>query len=84
MSGWILMSIVAACVILLLGVFALKRRRAQPADASATDGLPAAGAALVVLGIIFGESDRVLGYAFIAGGVAISAVPAISRWRRKM
>ena len=83
MSGWILLSIVAA-VLLLLGVFALKRRRAQPAHASATHGLPAAGPALIVLGIIFGGSDRVLGYAFIVGGVAISVVSAIIRWRRKM
>jgi uncharacterized membrane protein len=35
------------------------------------------GSALVVLGIIFGASDRLIGYSFIGAGVLLSIVSAI-------
>ncbi len=41
------------------------------------------GSALVVLGIIFGASDRLIGYLFIGAGVLFSVAGGF-KWRRKM
>ena len=41
------------------------------------------GSTLVVLGIIFGNADRVIGYSFIGVGVLLSIVSAI-KLRRKI
>jgi hypothetical protein len=40
------------------------------------------GSALVVLGIIFGASDRLIGYAFIGAGVLLSIISGY-KLRRK-
>ena len=40
------------------------------------------GSTLVVLGIIFGNADRVIGYSFIGVGVLLSIVSAI-KFRKK-
>jgi len=40
------------------------------------------GSTLVVLGIIFGASDRLIGYSFIGAGVLLSAMSAIKSRRR--
>ena len=40
------------------------------------------GSTLVVLGIIFGASDRLIGYLFIGGGVLLSAMSTIKSRRR--
>jgi hypothetical protein len=41
------------------------------------------GSALVVLGIIFGASDRLIGYSFIGAGVLVSVIGGF-KLRRKM
>ncbi len=40
------------------------------------------GTTLVVLGIVFGSADRLIGYSFIGAGVLLSVVSAF-RLRRK-
>ena len=43
--------------------------------------LMALGSTLVVLGIIFGATDRLIGYSFIGAGVLLSIVSAIKLGR---
>ena len=40
------------------------------------------GSTLVVLGIIFGNADRLIGYSFIGAGVLLSIVSAIISKRK--
>jgi hypothetical protein len=41
------------------------------------------GSTLVVLGIIFGASDRLIGYSFVGAGVLLSAISAIKSRRKQ-
>lgn len=46
------------------------------------DQLQALGMTLVVLGIIFGISDRLIGYSFLGVGVLLGVVSMVVRGRR--
>lgn len=80
MNTWAVIAVGAAVLILAVAALAFRTRRRAGARASGIDSLPALGGALVVLGIIFGASDRVIGYAFLGAGVAAGLIPAIVRF----
>jgi hypothetical protein len=42
------------------------------------------GSTLVILGIIFGATDRLIGYSFIGAGVLLSIISAFKSRRKKM
>ena len=41
------------------------------------------GSTLVILGIVFGASDRLIGYSFIGAGVLLSIMSAIKSRRKQ-
>ena len=68
---WIAISIVA---LVILVVFLLRGRGKQYHKPS---NLAVLGMSLVVLGIIFGADDRIIGYSFIGVGVLLSVIDGI-------
>lgn len=74
---WLIIAI--AVGIITIAIAFLTRRKKQTIQDNA---LLTLGAALVTLGIIFGD-DRLLGYSFIVIGVLLSIISAVIKLGRK-
>ena len=82
--GWIIVSVGTAFLMGVVGIFMFQRmlrskRSAFPLQEKRTfsQELTTLGSSLVVLGIIFGVTDRLIGYSFVGAGVLLSIVSAI-------
>ena len=76
---YIAISVVVLAVIAVFVIYTMKKKkkRKQPSK------LAMFGMSLVVLGIIFGVSDRFIGYSFIGAGVILSVIDIIKNLKKK-
>lgn len=71
---------IAALIIILLALLISREKGKQLRKPS---NLGMFAMALVVLGIIFGNTDRIIGYSFIGVGVLISIIDAVRNVKNK-
>ncbi len=69
---------VLAVITILLFFIRKKKKQKQPIR------IIPLGMSLVVLGIIFGVSDRLIGYSFIAAGVLLSVIDIIRNLKKEI
>ena len=75
---YIAISLIVLAVIAILVIYIMKKKpRKQPSK------LAMNGMTLVVLGIIFGVNDRLIGYSFIGAGVLLSIIDLINNLKNK-
>lgn len=75
---YITISIVVLAVIAVFVIYIMKKKKRKQPSTLATLGMT-----LVVLGIIFGVSDRLIGYSFIGAGVLLSVIDIIKNLKKK-
>ena len=75
---YIAISVVVLAFIAILVNFTIKKKKQKQPSKLATLGMT-----LVVLGIIFGVSDRLIGYSFIGAGVLLSVIDIIKNLKNK-
>jgi len=71
-------SVVVLAIIAILVIFTMKKKKQKRPSKLSTLGIT-----LVVLGIIFGVSDRLIGYSFIGTGVLLSVIDIIKNLKNK-
>lgn len=75
---YIIISIVVLAIVAILVNFTIKKKKQkQPSK------LAMLGMTLVVLGIIFGVSDRLIGYSFLGAGVLLSVIDILKNLQNK-
>ena len=75
--------IAIAIVVLALAVVFIIRTMRKKKKQQQTPKLTMLGMTLIVLGIIFGVSDRFIGYSFIGVGVLLAVIDAIKNREKK-
>ena len=71
---YIIISIVVLAIVAIFLNFTIKKKKQkQPSK------LAMLGMTLVVLGIIFGVSDRLIGYSFLGAGVLLSVIDILKK-----
>ena len=75
---YIAISVVVLAVIAVFVIYIMKKKPRKQPSKFATLGM-----SLVVLGIIFGVSDRLIGYGFIGAGVLLSVIDIIKNLKKK-
>jgi len=87
---WIIASVGTAALMAVVGIIMFQRmlrgkRSGFPLQEERTisQELMTLGSSLVVLGIVFGVTDRLIGYSFIGAGVLLSIISVIKSRRKE-